>query len=57
MLFKFKLFKQSTCVLHPVNTINTSPLRFTATAGTKLVRAYSSLKIIIFKLTKKIYNP
>lgn len=37
--FEFKLFEQSSYVLHPVNTNNARPLRFTATAGTKLVRA------------------
>lgn len=31
--------KQPTCPLRPVNVDNTRPIRFTATAGTKLVGA------------------
>jgi hypothetical protein len=37
MTLQLKLNKPSTDVLHPVTTNNTCSLRFTATAGTKLV--------------------
>jgi len=46
--FNFMLNQSSTYPLRPVNTNNTRPSRITATAGTRLVGAYSMNNVMIF---------
>jgi hypothetical protein len=55
--FILKLLKQPTYPLRQVMMNNTSPFRITATAGTKLVRAYSyiTIKFIIYKRVLQLY--
>lgn len=48
--FLLTLFGPPTHVLHPVNTNNTCPLRFTATAGTKLVRTKTLYVVIMVNI-------
>jgi len=43
----------STHILHPINTNNTRSLRFTATAGTKLVGTIKSKRTIHYNLKFK----
>jgi len=53
--FKVKLKTPSTHILHPINTNNTRSLRFTATAGTKLVGTIHFKKTThyVFKAKKR----
>jgi len=50
------LNRSSTYPLRPVNTNNTRPSRITATAGTRLVGAYSLSNVIIF-LSIRVLRP